>query len=1726
MIELKANSSITAKGSALLMLWMFFLMPTVYTIAEAQPNNPQMPIRSLRGEQALIRSEGLSRFDNKNSAHTHAAPTLNSPANNTTDVPVLPFLYANPVAGATSYDFQISSRSDFSENSVQMYSYYGDGSGRTDGLIWNIISSRTPLANNTRYFWRVRAFGSTEWSAVWSFTTAAAGSAPPSPTLTSPANGASNVSLQPEFQWTGTNANGFVYRIEYSEDPTFTWGFGNVGNNQTWFFTGGSALLFNTNINADTLKSGTRYYWRVRAFNANGGSSFSSVSSFTTQGQAPTYIPISLQGIANAGMSNVSPLNGNNLLANIPFNFPTGTLKVFETQDIAFPSLPTQVAVATNINNPQNVYLLLDGKYIYKTLQGQALGNVVLSFANGATQTLTLRAGEHLRENWSYVLPLDNEQFNVITDFPMGGMSYNGRIQDLVRGNKPAWGFLTVLRIPVQAALRTQQLTRITLNDASSQAGMILSGVTVEGTASNNRPPRLITTLPNLTLPTGRSSQFMLNTYFTDDDGDGLTYSITSSAPSLVSASVNASGLITIQALPSASPGTATITIAANDGRGGTVTGTFTVTVTQAEVQGCSGTTTLTSASGTFSDRTNSASQYANNLDCRWIIQPSGGASSITINFSAFMTELGFDAVSIYSGTSISGAPLFNFSGSTIPQTVTVNASAVLVRFVTDGSVTGSGWTLNYTSSNAPTNRSPRLATTIPNQTLLQGQNASLTLASFIVDDDGNALTYTVATSNPSVASVLVSANGSLTIQGVSPGIATITLTANDGRGGTVTTSFAVTVTGTNSSSRTFDGGITITPFPFAQNDSITISVDITQTYPRRPEPASLAGSSQVWIHGGVNVGTAGNANTRWQRIVGEWRNYPARCQFTRRTDNPNIFDLRLRPTNFWQLQTNETISELCFVLNNGPNGTGEGGSLPIAGGDPLKGDFFIPVSNASTNRPPRVIQGIASQTIQIGRGIQIPLTSVFADDDRDALTYTGTSSNPNVASLSVNNSGTLILQGLIAGTSTISITANDGRGGTITTTFLLTVEALSCSGTTTLTSASGSFTDRTNSAAAYTNNLDCRWLIQPSGSPSSITITFSRFETETCCDFVEIYSGTTVGGTPLQRFSGNSVPSTVIVNNSAVVVRFVTDGSVVGSGWGLSYNSSTQPSCSGTTTFSSVSGSFTDRANNAATYTNSLDCRWLIQPSGGANSITITFSRFSTETCCDFVEIYSGTSVSGTPVHRFSGTTVPSTVVINSSAVVVRFVTDGSVVGGGWQLNYTSSTGNSGTGGVSLELPATTDVRAGTTFTIPLTVGNLTGLNVTAYQCVIAFNNSSFTLTGGDLVNTLSSGMNVTYNTTVPGQLTIVAFGSRALSGSGTLINLTGRLVASSGEGAIAIRSMQFNEGMPTASIVSNGSRVRILPSLLCGDVSQNGAVSSLDASLIAQHVSGSALLTGVPLQAADVSGNREVTAFDASLIAQFVAGSLTSFPNGCPPPTFAILPAKTNEGAVTHTTVIPVSVGRLSGRNGSRVMIPINVGNMTGEGVVAFALRLNYDPNILRISGVSSEQTLSAGGSSSINTATSGEIRAAYFTSRPLTGQGVLINLDAEVIGTGMSELKFSQFSFNEGTPQSSISNGTFTSSITSVSRGIGSNLGVNILPNPTSEIATIEFTLEQTQAVRVTVYDAIGAEIARLWDAPLSHGQQRLYWQAKNAASGVYTVRVQTANGAWSQMVHIIR
>ncbi|MGA9365006.1 MAG: T9SS type A sorting domain-containing protein, partial [Bacteroidota bacterium] len=161
-------------------------------------------------------------------------------------------------SGATSYQVQVSTSSSFTTTVVNQ-----SGITSTSYAVSGLI-------NNTVYYWRVNATnasGTSAYSSNWSFTTIVG--APSAPTLLSPSNAATGVSIPPTLNW-NASTGATSYQLQVSTSSSFT----TTVVNQSGITA--------TSYAVSGLNNNTVYYWRVNATNAGGTSAYSSNWSFTT----------------------------------------------------------------------------------------------------------------------------------------------------------------------------------------------------------------------------------------------------------------------------------------------------------------------------------------------------------------------------------------------------------------------------------------------------------------------------------------------------------------------------------------------------------------------------------------------------------------------------------------------------------------------------------------------------------------------------------------------------------------------------------------------------------------------------------------------------------------------------------------------------------------------------------------------------------------------------------------------------------------------------------------------------------------------------------------------------------------------------------------------------------------------------------------------------------------------------------------------------------------------------------------------------------------------------------------------------------------------------------------------------------------------------------------------------------------------------------------------------
>ena len=74
---------------------------------------------------------------------------------------------------------------------------------------------------------------------------------------------------------------------------------------------------------------------------------------------------------------------------------------------------------------------------------------------------------------------------------------------------------------------------------------------------------------------------------------------------------------------------------------------------------------------------------------------------------------------------------------------------------------------------------------------------------------------------------------------------------------------------------------------------------------------------------------------------------------------------------------------------------------------------------------------------------------------------------------------------------------------------------------------------------------------------------------------------------------------------------------------------------------------------------------------------------------------------------------------------------------------------------------------------------------------------------------------------------------------------------------------------------------------------------------------------------------------------------------------------------------------------------------------------------------------------------------------------------------------------------------------------------DMNLTSYPNPFNPETTVQFTLQKDSAVELNIYDIRGRKVRTLVDERLQSGEHRYTWNADGAASGVYLIRLKTAD-----------
>ncbi len=196
------------------------------------------------------------------------APELTTPANRASKVSVLVVFDWTDVTDATSYDIEISQDSTFTV--IDKF--------RRDVPVSTLTFAGEPLKEKTKYFWHTRSVnleGKSEWSSVFSFTTGVMTA--PTPKLLYPYNEMVKTPLVVDMLWFDV-ANADSFEIQIAKDEDFT-------------IKAAEAVVTDSTYKFTALDNFTQYYWKLRAINEGGTSSWSDVWTFRSIAAMPNGIP-------------------------------------------------------------------------------------------------------------------------------------------------------------------------------------------------------------------------------------------------------------------------------------------------------------------------------------------------------------------------------------------------------------------------------------------------------------------------------------------------------------------------------------------------------------------------------------------------------------------------------------------------------------------------------------------------------------------------------------------------------------------------------------------------------------------------------------------------------------------------------------------------------------------------------------------------------------------------------------------------------------------------------------------------------------------------------------------------------------------------------------------------------------------------------------------------------------------------------------------------------------------------------------------------------------------------------------------------------------------------------------------------------------------------------------------------------------------------------------------
>lgn len=413
----------------------------------------------------------------------------------------------------------------------------------------------------------------------------------------------------------------------------------------------------------------------------------------------------------------------------------------------------------------------------------------------------------------------------------------------------------------------------------------------------------------------------------------------------------------------------------------------------------------------------------------------------------------------------------------------------------------------------------------------------------------------------------------------------------------------------------------------------------------------------------------------------------------------------------------------------------------------------------------------------------------------------------------------------------------------------------------------------------------------------------------------------------------------------------------------------------------------------------------------------------------------------------------------------------------------------------VDMEIEDAT-VFIGDTTTVPINLLNIGADPIESFEMEVTYDPALVEVSVPEQTETLTNNFLIVTNSPEAGSLVVSGSTAMPIEEVGTFMNL--KVVGKSGgETNLTVSGMLINELAPFQSPLTSAFTVI---DRLCGDVTNDKTISTLDATYVLRHtvfLSPQFPLTGQDSVAADITGNGDISALDASRILQYEVNLIDDL--GC-------------GGALPKTETLATAADwEIVSMDGQQLEIEIDVSVFEADIYSAeLNLELPEELKFKQLNGLPGDWL-------SVSNLREGHLSISAFGASQLENKKISLLLSRDESVEKPSSIK-GALQLNESKAKA-----MRELNVESVPREF--ELKQNY-PNPFNPATNIVYRVPKTANVQLYIYNMLGQKVAELVHEQQEPGSYSVAWDASAMSSGVYIYQLRAENSTFTKKMLLIK